>query len=175
MSFLKELRRRNVFRVGAAYVIIAWLIAQVLQLIFESFGTPDWVIKTVLVLLAAGLPFSLFFAWAFEMTPEGIKREHEVDRTRSITPHTGKKLDRVIIGVLALSLAYFAYDKFMLSTKRETAAIESAVEAAASRALTEQAAIEEAAAESRNSIAVLPFINMSVASAGSGAESIQGN
>ena len=161
MSFLKELTRRNVFRVGAAYIIIAWLVAQVLQLIFESFGTPDWVIKTVLVLLATGLPFSLFFAWAFEMTPEGIKREHEIDRSQSITPHTGKKLDRVIIGVLALSLTYFAYDKFMLSTNRETAAIESAVEAAASQALTEQAAIEEAAAESRKSIAVLPFINMS--------------
>ena len=161
MSFLKELKRRNVIRVGAAYIIIAWLVAQVLQLVFESFGTPDWVIKTVLVLLAAGLPFSLFFSWAFEMTPEGIKREHEVDRTQSITPHTGKKIDRVIIGLLALSLAYFAYDKFMLSTKRETAAIESAVEAAASQALTEQAAIEEAAKESRKSIAVLPFINMS--------------
>jgi len=161
LSFLKELKRRNVIRVGAAYIIIAWLIAQVLQLIFEAFGTPDWVFKTVLVLLAAGLPFSLFFAWAFELTPEGIKREHEIDRTQSITPHTGKKLDRMIIGVLVLSLTYFAYDKFMLSTKRETAAIESAVEAATSRALTEQAAIEETAAESRKSIAVLPFINMS--------------
>ena len=157
MSFLKELKRRNVFRVGAAYIIIAWLIAQVLQLIFESFGTPDWVIKTVLVLLAAGLPFSLFFAWAFEMTPEGIKREHEVDRTQSITPHTGKKLDRMIIGVLVLSLAYFAYDKFALSSKRETAA----AEAAASRALTEHVAIDEAAAKSQKSIAVLPFVNMS--------------
>jgi len=157
LSFLKELKRRNVFRVGAAYIIIAWLIAQVLQLIFESFGTPDWVIKTVLVLLAAGLPFSLFFAWAFEMTPEGIKREHEVDRTQSITPHTGKKLDRMIIGVLVLSLAYFAYDKFALSSKRETAA----AEAAASRALTEHVAIDEAAAKSQKSIAVLPFVNMS--------------
>ncbi len=161
MSFFKELKRRNVFRVGAAYIIIAWLVAQVLQLVFESFGTPDWVIKTVLVLLAAGLPFSLFFAWAFEMTPEGIKREHEVDRTQSITTHTGKKLDYMIIGVLALSLTYLAYDKFVLSTGRETAAIESAVEAATSQALTEQAAIEAAAAQSRKSIAVLPFINMS--------------
>lgn len=157
MSFLKELKRRNVLRVGAAYIIFAWLVAQVLQLVFESFGTPDWVIKTVLVLLAAGLPFSLFFAWAFEMTPEGIKREHEVDRTQSITPNTGKKLDRMIIGVLALSLAYFAYDKFALSTKRETIA----VEAAASRALIEQVAAEEAAAKTQKSIAVLPFVNMS--------------
>jgi len=157
LSFLQELKRRNVIRVGAAYIIIAWLVAQVLQLIFESFGTPGWVIKTVLVLLAAGLPFALFFSWAFEMTPEGIKREHEVDRTQSITPHTGKKLDRMIIGVLALSLTYFAYDKFVLSTKREIAA----AEAAASKALTEHVAIDEAAAKSQKSIAVLPFVNMS--------------
>ena len=161
MSFLKELKRRNVIRVGAAYIIIAWLVAQVLQLIFESFGTPNWAIKTVLVLLAAGLPFSLFFSWAFEMTPEGLKREHEVDRTQSITPQTGKQLDRMIIGVLVLSLVYFAYDKFVLSAGRETAAIESAVEAAASQALTAQAAAEEAAAKIKKSIAVLPFVNMS--------------
>lgn len=161
MSLFKELRRRNVFRVGAAYIIIAWLVAQVLQLVFESFGTPDWAIKTVLVLLATGFPFALFFAWAFEMTPEGLKREHEVDRTQSITPQTGKKLDYMVIGVLALSLAYFAYDKYVLSIGRETAAIESAVEDAASQALTEQAAAADAAAKSAKSIAVLPFINMS--------------
>ena len=85
MSLFNELKRRNVFKVGIAYVVVAWLVAQVLQLIFESFGTPDWVMKTVLVLLATGLPFALFFAWAFEMTPGGLKRESEVDRTQSIT------------------------------------------------------------------------------------------
>ena len=84
MSIFNELKRRNVFKVGIAYVVVAWLVAQVLQLIFESFGTPDWVMKTVLVLLATGLPFALFFAWAFEMTPGGLKRESEVDRTQSI-------------------------------------------------------------------------------------------
>jgi len=157
LSFLKELKRRNVFRVALAYIIVAWLIAQVLQLTFESFGTPDWVIKTVLVLLAAGLPFSLFLAWAFEVTPEGIKREHEVDRSQSIASHTGKKLDYMIISVLTLFLAYLAYDKFVLSTKRETAA----AEAAASQAVTEHVALDEAAAKSQKSIAVLPFVNMS--------------
>jgi len=157
LSFLKELKRRNVFRVALAYIIVAWLIAQVLQLTFESFGTPDWVIKTVLVLLAAGLPFSLFLAWAFEVTPEGIKREHEVDRSQSIASHTGKKLDYMIISVLTLFLVYLAYDKFVLSTKRETAA----AEAAASQAVTEHVALDEAAAKSQKSIAVLPFVNMS--------------
>lgn len=73
-------------------MLIAWLIAQVLQLVFESFGTPDWVIKTVLVLLATGLPFALFFAWAYEMTPEGLKRESDVERSEPITPDTIEKL-----------------------------------------------------------------------------------
>ena len=92
MSFYSELKRRKVFKVGIAYVLIAWLVAQVLQLIFESFGTPDWVIKTVLVLLATGFPFALFFAWAYEMTPEGLKRDHEVNRSPPLTPQTLKKL-----------------------------------------------------------------------------------
>ena len=77
LSFFNELKRRKVFSVGVAYVLIAWLVAQVLQLVFESFGTPDWVIKTVLVLLVVGLPFALFFAWVYEITPEGIKRDNE--------------------------------------------------------------------------------------------------
>src|SRR5210317_205564 len=116
MNIFNELKRRNVFKVGIAYVIVAWLVAQVLQLVFESFGTPDWAIKTVLVLLATGLPFSLFFAWAFEMTPEGLKREQDVDRSESITPQTGKKLNLMIFTVMALALGYFAYDKFVLSS-----------------------------------------------------------
>jgi len=92
LSVFNELKRRKVFKVGIGYVLIAWLVAQVLQLVFESFGTPDWAIKTVLVLLAAGFPFALFFAWAYEITPEGIKRDHLVDRSQPITPQTIKKL-----------------------------------------------------------------------------------
>ena len=161
MSIFNELKRRNVFKVGIAYVIVAWLVAQVLQLVFESFGTPDWAIKTVLVLLATGLPFSLFFAWAFEMTPEGLKREQDVDRSESITPQTGKKLNLMIFTVMALALGYFAYDKFVLSSGREAAAIEVAVEEATSPALTEPVAPEEIPAETDKSIAVLPFVNMS--------------
>lgn len=92
MSIFNELKRRKVFKVGIAYVFIAWLVAQVLQLVFESFGTPDWAIKTVLVLLATGFPFALFFAWAYEITPEGLKRDHMVGRSQPITPHTIKKL-----------------------------------------------------------------------------------
>jgi len=156
LSLFNELKRRNVFKVGVAYIVVAWLVAQVLQLVFESFGTPDWAIKSVLVLLAIGLPFALFFAWAFEMTPDGIKREHEVDRTQSITPQTGKKLNSMITVVMALALAYFAYDKFVLSSDRDTALVE-----ATTLAVAEQAASEEPPVEDDKSIAVLPFVNMS--------------
>jgi hypothetical protein len=119
LSLFNELKRRNVFKVAFAYVVVTWLVAQVLQLVFESFGTPDWVMKTVLVLMAMGLLFALFFAWAFELTPDGLKREHEVDRSQSITPQTSKKLNNTIFLVMALAIAYFAYDKFLLSGTRE--------------------------------------------------------
>ena len=148
-------------------MVVAWLVAQVLQLVFESFGTPDWVMKTVLVLLATGMPFALFFAWAFEMTPEGLKRESEVDRSQSITQETGQKLNLTIIAVLVLALGYFAYDKFVLSSAREAALVEATTLAATEQATTEQAAINEAPSESKptikddKSIAVLPFADMS--------------
>ena len=105
-------------------MVIAWLVAQVLQLVFESFGTPDWVMKTVLVLLATGIPFVLFFAWAFEMTPEGLKRESEVDPSQSITSQTGSKLNNVITGILVLALGYFIVDKFVLDAARDAEMIE---------------------------------------------------
>jgi Tfp pilus assembly protein PilO len=112
MSFFAELKRRNVIRVAVAYSVIAWVLAQIAEFAFENFGAPDWVLKSVVVILLLGLPIAIIFAWAFEMTPEGIKREKEVDRNQSITPQTGKKLDRVIIAVLVVALAWFAWDKF---------------------------------------------------------------
>lgn len=156
MSFFNELKRRNVFKVGIAYLVIAWLVAQVLQLVFEIFGTPDWVIKTVLVLLAAGLPLALFFAWAFELTPDGIRRESEVDRSQSITPQTGRKLNYAIYFVMTMALAYFAYDKFVLSADRETAVRESA-----ENVIPNGRPGEPDEKDTDNTIAVLPFVNMS--------------
>ena len=156
MSFFNELKRRNVFKVGIAYIIVAWLVAQVLQLVFESFGTPDWAMKTVLVLLATGLPFALFFAWAFEMTPEGIKRESEVDRSQSIANQTSQKLNYTIFFVMALALAYLGYDKFVLSGQRDAALIE-----AAQQSVPVQADNKDAIETPEKSVAVLPFANMS--------------
>ena len=109
MSLLAELNRRNVIRVGIAYSVVAWLIAQVAEFAFETFGTPDWALKSVVVLLLLGLPVVLVFAWAFEITPEGIRLEKNVDRSQSITAHTGRKLDRaIIVGLVVVGLLIIA-------------------------------------------------------------------
>jgi len=108
MSLLAELKRRNVVRVCLAYVVIGWVLAQIAEFAFENFGAPDWALKTFIVLLLLGLPLALIFAWAFELTPEGLKREHEVDRDRSITHKTGRNLDYIIIGVLTMAVVWFA-------------------------------------------------------------------
>ncbi|MCW8925063.1 MAG: tetratricopeptide repeat protein [Xanthomonadales bacterium] len=111
MTFFAELKRRNVIRVGIAYVVVAWLVSQVAEFAIETFGAPDWVLKILVVFLMLGLPIVAIFAWAFELTPEGIRRERDVDRNQSIVKHTGRKLDYTIIFVMALALGYFIYDK----------------------------------------------------------------
>jgi len=135
MSFVRELKRRNVFRVGVAYVIIAWLLLQVSDTLVPALHLPEWLQSGVALLLILGFPLALFFAWAFELTPEGLKKEKDIERSESITPVTGRKLDFVIIGLLTAALGYFAYDRFVASPP------------------TPQ--------ESNSSIAVMPFINMS--------------
>jgi len=157
LQLFKELQRRNVFRVAIGYIVSSWLLAQVADLVLENIEAPDWVMQTILLVLALGFPVVVFFSWAYEVTPEGIKRESEIDRTQSITHVTGRRLDRAIVVVLVIALAYFAYDKFILSAAREAALVEATAQAAA-----EQARVEpEAASESDKSIAVLPFVNMS--------------
>ena len=91
MSFFAELKRRNVIRVGIAYVVVAWLIMQFSDVVLNNISAPGWVFQVIMLILAIGFPLVLIFAWAFEMTPEGIKKEKDVDRSQSITPHTGKK------------------------------------------------------------------------------------
>ena len=141
-SLFTELKRRNVVRVAIAYIIMAWLLLQVIDVMLQVLGLPESVGKFMFLLLIVGFPLALFFAWAFELTPEGLKREKDVDRTQSITPHTGRKLDRVIISVLVLAVGFLLFDKFFL--QRETH--------------TEVVAIDEARGKS---VAVLPFANRS--------------
>jgi TolB-like protein/Tfp pilus assembly protein PilF len=154
MSLIAELKRRNVFRVGIAYAVGAWLLLQVADILLEAFAAPDWTLRLVVVLLIIGLPVALFFAWAFELTPEGIKRESEVDRSTSITHQTGRRLDRAIIAVLVLALGYFAVDKFVMRPGAMTEAPDVAAEPGPG---ADAPASPAPALPTDKSIAVLPF------------------
>jgi hypothetical protein len=94
VSFFAELKRRNVFRVGIAYVVIGWVLAQVAEFAFENFGAPDWALRTFVIFLVLGLPLVLIFAWAFELTPEGIKLE----KTWTVAGRSPRKPAAVSIG-----------------------------------------------------------------------------
>jgi TolB-like protein len=153
MSFFAELKRRNVFRVGIAYIIAAWLLLQVADVVLNNIEAPGWVFSAIMLVLGLGFPIAVIFAWAFEVTPEGIKKEKEVDRSQSIVDRTGRKLDRVIIAVLVLALGYFAFDKFVLDPREDAELV-----AGAEQAEQEQPAAE---VEDRKSIAVLPFASRS--------------
>jgi TolB-like protein/tetratricopeptide (TPR) repeat protein len=157
LSFIIELKRRNVLRVAAAYVVTAWLVIQVVETILPAFGYGDDAVRVVTIVFGIGLIPALVFAWAFELTPEGLKKEKDVVRSQSITPSTGKKLDRMIMMVLALALGYFAFDKFVLNPQRAVDIAKTAAEAG------EQRAREEARLDtfSEKSVAVLPFANRS--------------
>ena len=155
MSLFAKLQRRNVIRVGAAYAVVSWVLAQVAEFAFENFGAPDWVLKSVVVVLLLGLPIVLIFAWAFELTPEGIKREKEVDRSASITPQTGRKLDRTIIVVLLIAVTWFAWDKFTGANDPRP------VTAAVMDTVTVESEPAPAPFEVDKSVAVLPFVAMS--------------
>jgi len=149
MSLIAELKRRNVFRVGAAYVIVAWILIEVASVILPTFKTPEWVMQAFSSLVILGFPLALILAWAFELTPEGIKRETAVDPGESVTKQTGRKLDFLIIGVLAIGIIYFAVDKFVLQPAPEPTEV-----------IAERAPAAERVARGK-SIAVLPFVNMS--------------
>ena len=114
MSFFDELKRRNVYRAGAAYVVVSWLIIQVVETIFPAFGFGDTAIRTIIIILSIGFIPVLVSAWAFELTPSGLKRDSEIDRSSPAIRQMGKRLDRLIMISLALGLGYFAVDKFVL-------------------------------------------------------------
>lgn len=154
MSFIAELRRRNVVRVGVAYTVISWLFAQVAEFAFENFGAPEWVLKTLVVLLLLGLPFVLLFAWAFEMTSEGLKREEDVDRSQSITSHTGKKLEYISAAGIVLILFVLVLDRRGNDTPAENTVDEPVA------TVSEPAPATIATTISDKSIAVLPFVSM---------------
>jgi TolB-like protein/cytochrome c-type biogenesis protein CcmH/NrfG len=175
MSFINELKRRNVFRVAIAYAIVAWLLLQVSDTLVPALHLPEWFNSGVAFVLIIGFPIAMIFAWAFEMTPEGIKKEKDVDRSQSMTSVTGQKLNNAIIGVLVLALAYFAIDKFILAPGRAQPGSDpfsqrtagQPTDVSEKRALTPvEADLNSVEATTKavitnQSIAVLPFVNMS--------------
>ena len=141
MSFFHELKRRNIFKVAIAYAIAAWILIEITATTFPILKLPEWTVTLVTVLVLGAFPLALIFAWAFELTPEGIKKEKEVDRSESITHHTGRKLDYAIIGAMAIAIAVLLADKFIFSEHSETNGFE--------------------VVATGQSIAVLPFVNIS--------------
>ena len=113
-QLFQELKRRNVFRVGLAYLAVAWLVLQAADIVLDNINAPGWLMQALMLFMVIGFPVALVFAWAFELTPEGIKKEREVDRSQSITDQTGHKLNRTIIFVLVAAVAFLLIDKFVL-------------------------------------------------------------
>jgi len=138
-NFFSELRRRNVYKVAVAYAIVAWLLIQAASILFPTFEAPAWVMKVFVSAIILGFPVALIFAWAFEITPEGIKRESEVAPNESITRHTGRKLvwTTIVLAVIAAGLLIFQFTRKTNVTPNVNVGAES------------------------KSIAVLPFQNLS--------------
>ena len=137
-NFFAELKRRNVYKVAVAYAVVSWLLIQAASILFPTFDAPAWTMKVLVVLIALGMPAALIFSWAFEITPEGIVRESEVESDKSITHHTGRKIVAVtiVLAVIATGLFVFQF-------------------------LRTRSASPSAATISNKSIAVLPFENLS--------------
>jgi TolB-like protein/Flp pilus assembly protein TadD len=144
-NFFAELKRRNVVRMAGLYLVGAWLIVQVAGTVFPMFGAPEWLPRSIVVLLAIGFVPALIFSWVFELTPEGLKRDEEIAPEQSIAPQTARRMDRMIIVVLLFALGYFAIDKFVLNQRREIPAL----------------ATKEKSVPNERSVAVLAFANLS--------------
>ncbi len=162
MTLLAELKRRNVIRMAGLYLVGAWLITQVAGTVLPMFGAPEWVARSIVVLLAIGFIPALVVAWVFELTPGGLKRDDEVAPAESIAPQTARRMDGMIIVVLLVALAYFALDKFVLAPGQQAPAA-AASSAVPDRASSPDAPSKAAAApkEIVRGIAVLPFDNLS--------------
>ncbi len=163
MSLWRELKRRNVVRVAAAYAVMAWLLLQLADILLNNFDAPDWVFQSLTTLLIIALPFVLAFSWVFEITPEGIKREKDIDSDQSIAPVTGRRLDMLTIGAVVLALCVLAVDRFWLVDRQPPASAVPSESADTTGVGSERPEPEPEPAGAKNSIAVLPFADMSPA------------
>ena len=165
MSFLEELKRRNVFRVGLAYAVAAWLLLQLTDIVTPILQLPESIPKTVLFLLVIGFIPAVILAWAFELTPEGVKLESEVDRSKSITTQTGRRLDRTIIVVLAIAVGILLVDKFILRDSPDSTNAgppeKTGESGIVSKPVAHGSGQNGLAVAMQRSVAVLPFVAMS--------------
>ena len=156
MSLFSELKRRNVIRTGLAYLAASWLVFEVLSAVMEVFGAPVWAIKSLVAVLAIGLPLALVLAWVYEITPEGVRTTSEVDASRSLSHSTGRRLDYMIVVLLIAAIAVVALDRFW----PETPAVSSPVSADVTETVSPPESEPQLTA-TPNSIAVLAFRDMS--------------
>ncbi len=179
MSFYEELKRRNVVKAAVLYVVASWLILQVADVLFDALELPSIWVRLVLAILILGFPLALIFSWLYEMTPEGLKREKDVDRSQSTTSDTGRKINFLIIVMLALAIGAVVMDQLMgqvspfvligvivllVVATIVLARIERPAESArimAETTVATEAPRTEASADAPKTIAVLPFVNMS--------------
>jgi TolB-like protein/Tfp pilus assembly protein PilF len=140
-NFFSELKRRNVYKVAVAYVVVAWLLIQAASIFFPAFDAPAWMMKIFIIVIIFGFPVALIFSWAFEITPEGIKRESEVEADKSITRGTGRKIVAVTIALAVVAAGLFVFQFIRARSTSSVSTVESAM--------------------TNKSIAVLPFDNLS--------------
>lgn len=143
MSFLQELRRRNVIRVAALYLVASWLVLQVADILLDAFDVPSWGMRLLVIILTLGFPMVLIFSWVFELTPDGLRREADIIRSGE-TPSTGRKINILIIVLLVLAVGVVVLDRVIPETPSPDNAI-----------------VDESAITPERSIAVLPFVNLS--------------
>ena len=158
MKFVTELRRRNVIRMAGLYLVGAWLVTQVAATLLPVFDAPAWAMKAVVGVLAAGFIPAVVFAWVFELTPAGLKRDAEVPPEHSIAPQTARRMERMFLLLLALALGFFAFDKFVLAPRRDAALVATTTET-----VKAEAGAAGKTVISEKSIAVLPFDDLSPA------------
>ena len=167
MSFLKELQRRNVIRVGIAYLVGSWLLLQIVDILVPMLGLPGWIGKFVFLMIAVGIIPVLIFSWAYEMTPDGLKPESEVTHDQFLTLQTAKKLDRVTIILLLVVAGMVVIDRFVPESGGPSGPPANKLAndpPITSLAATVPAAMQQSTrlpGDGRQSVAVLPFVNMS--------------
>ena len=159
MSFFEELKRRNVIRVGIAYGVASWLLLQIADLVMDNIEAPAWIMHVMMLFVGLGFIVSLVIAWAYEMTPEGIKREADVVREESVTHYTAKKLNFITLGAIVLLIALLLADRFMPAGNEVAGPAQTVVATEPANDVAETDS--EAFTQLARGVAVLPFANLS--------------